>query len=332
MKEGAGRGLIPADAGSTAHGARAWRAPRAHPRGRGEHSASGCSSTTPGGSSPRTRGARRIEPVGTRFHGLIPADAGSTRPRGSRPLPAGAHPRGRGEHEAARRAVAGVTGSSPRTRGAPDRDRYPTAGAGLIPADAGSTELRKAEAHHRAGSSPRTRGARCSGGAGARARGLIPADAGSTSPSLTGSGPAWAHPRGRGEHAPPGRTDADGMGSSPRTRGAPGRDVDDRRQFGLIPADAGSTRTAARRCTWTWAHPRGRGEHQGAGDVSTAQQGSSPRTRGARVQRRHHDRGRGLIPADAGSTDARGAQCCRRWAHPRGRGEHRDRSTVICPS
>ena len=74
-----------------------------------------------------------------------------------------------------------------------------------------------------------------------QARGIIPADAGSTRRSV----PAWEarrdHPRGCGEHDPILTTGGVHCGSSPRMRGAQGRDKGYPACIGIIPADAGST-------------------------------------------------------------------------------------------
>ena len=217
-------GIIPADAGSTRSPApmrrTTWDHPRGrgehcprgscisrrlsgagdHPRGRGEHltgcgAAAGCS-----GSSPRTRGAHSVGERGVPVPGIIPADAGSTRPslpplRRNRD-----HPRGRGEHRSLSRVTRSRMGSSPRTRGALQPDHLGKRARGIIPADAGSTTstrristssrdhprgrgehvpLHRSGLHMR-GSSPRTRGARAPRIRGTCAHGIIPADAGST--------------------------------------------------------------------------------------------------------------------------------------------------------
>ena len=52
--------------------------------------------------------------------------------------------------------------------------------------------------------------------------------------------------------------------------------------------------------------------------------GSSPLTRGARYRGRVVERGRGLIPAYAGSTAGESSESERNGAHPRLRGEHSD--------
>ena len=71
-------GIIPAYAGSTAHGMPTITRARDHPRIRGEHSAQPSSSLSSAGSSPHTRGA----PLGILrqggLPGTIPAYAGST--------------------------------------------------------------------------------------------------------------------------------------------------------------------------------------------------------------------------------------------------------------
>ena len=91
-------------------------------------------------------------------------------------------------------------------------------------------------------------------------------------------------------------------GSSPLTRGKPGRraEVDVNRR--LIPAHAGKTESA-----WyqKWYRP-----------------GSSPLTRGKLSGPCDRTPGRRLIPAHAGKTTSHGAWGGRGWAHPRSRGEN----------
>ena len=72
------RGLIPARAGSTRQVRSGCGSTRAHPRASGEHQrASNCSAWRRG-SSPRERGARRMQVPLDHRAGLIPAGAGST--------------------------------------------------------------------------------------------------------------------------------------------------------------------------------------------------------------------------------------------------------------
>ena len=91
------------------------------------------------------------------------------------------------------------------------------------------------------GSSPHTRGAP------ARRRDIviphriIPAYAGSTVTPSTGSVTKTDHPRIRGEHKFDFACDAELLGSSPHTRGAPPTDFRSVSGGGIIPAYAGST-------------------------------------------------------------------------------------------
>ena len=110
----------------------------------------------------------------------------------------------------------------------------------------------------------------------------------------------------------------------------------------IIPADAGST-AGVFSCLREWGdHPRGCGEHRaktvglsvigdhprGCGEHEliwwTIRQvsGSSPRMRGAPHTAIDFEYARGIIPADAGSTQSavRTSECAQ--DHPRGCGEH----------
>ena len=96
--------------------------------------------------------------------------------------------------------------------------------------------------------------------------------------------------------------------------------------LGLIPAYAGSTFVVFGGVGADQAHPRLRGEHDGKLVERTDIDGSSPLTRGARrglIVRRGAVR---LIPAYAGSTGASRHRTHRVEAHPRLRGEHRNRA------
>ena len=233
------------------------------------------------------------------------------------------HPRAGGEHTGTSARTTGMSGSSPRGRGArchgdqqPDRD-------GLIPARAGSTTNQRCcwplrPAHPRAGgehcatrgslpptlgSSPRGRGARTRRRRERGGRRLIPARAGSTHPWWARSPTSGAHPRAGGEHRLWLLIFWLLSGSSPRGRGAP----------------ASPTTPAARRP----AHPRAGGEHNAAAVGNAVNVGSSPRGRGALQVFEDVDLLGGLIPARAGSTSGSTVRRCSRWAHPRAGGEHR---------
>ncbi len=92
------KGLIPAHAGSTSRHRAIHRSFPAHPRSRGEHSASASVITVCEGSSPLTRGARFKDMVMPGPEGLIPAHAGSTTASVRVEKVGEAHPRSRGEH------------------------------------------------------------------------------------------------------------------------------------------------------------------------------------------------------------------------------------------
>ena len=172
-------------------------------------------------------------------------------------------------------------GSSPHTRGAPDRYRWKIPTKRIIPAYAGSTACRRfvcrggrdhprirGEHNRRArcvpgpsGSSPHTRGARrrvrvCR----CRIR-IIPAYAGSTRHVGPHRLAVQDHPRIRGEHVEEQANAFAGEGSSPHTRGAPAALLDPARRRRIIPAYAGSTRRHWRCWPACSDHPRIRGEH-----------------------------------------------------------------------
>ena len=92
------RGIIPAYAGSTFRSCSRCAAFRDHPRVCGEHSASKDSAKNRSGSSPRMRGALRVEGFSQEQVGIIPAYAGSTRKEADAPVDGRDHPRVCGEH------------------------------------------------------------------------------------------------------------------------------------------------------------------------------------------------------------------------------------------
>ena len=91
-------------------------------------------------------------------------------------------------------------------------------------------------------------------------------------------------------------------GSSPLTRGKPGRVHGVTERLGLIPAHAGKTGSPRRFESYRRAHPRSRGENTRKSVHGSITAGSSPLTRGKPPQRR--------------------SRCPARWAHPRSRGEN----------
>ncbi len=193
------------------------------------------------GSSPRTRGTRRICKVMHDPIRFIPANAGNT-----------------GSISIAQRPEGG---SSPRTRGTRAASAQETEEWRFIPANAGNTDrfCRRAlplsvhpreRGEHlfppllqrdRDGSSPRTRGTRGKATNGLESGRFIPANAGNTYQPDKGKSMPTVHPRERGEHPRYMYIPFRYPGSSPRTRG---------------------TRSATRSVVACVAvHPRERGEH-----------------------------------------------------------------------
>ena len=132
-------GIIPADAGSTPTPTRPSCRPWDHPRGCGEHLGLLTRLLILWGSSPRMRGAHVITSCSKPLDGIIPADAGSTVYMSSDSSIRWDHPRGCGEHPPLGWSPSAVCGSSPRMRGAHDREKTCGQVLRIIPADAGST-------------------------------------------------------------------------------------------------------------------------------------------------------------------------------------------------
>ncbi len=155
-------GLIPAHAGKTSPCLASLGRSPAHPRSRGENSASRLPSSRLPGSSPLTRGKHLQWLDSQKWSGLIPAHAGKTPGGLCQGPPDPAHPRSRGENSAIAAFCSATLGSSPLTRGKPDRAAGPGQVLGLIPAHAGKTapvgKSRRLKAAH-----PRSRGENESG-------------------------------------------------------------------------------------------------------------------------------------------------------------------------
>ncbi len=135
----AGRGIIPAYAGSTGSLPRTTSLCTDHPRVCGEHSPMSHISYVPPGSSPRMRGAPRAFALQRRGLGIIPAYAGSTQaPHGIQKATRD-HPRVCGEHVEKMCSLSFIWGSSPRMRGARRVAVIRCLFRRIIPAYAGST-------------------------------------------------------------------------------------------------------------------------------------------------------------------------------------------------
>ena len=135
----------------------------------------------------------------------------------------------------------------------------------------------------------------------------------------------WAHPRSRGENTWRMAALTAWSGSSPLTRGKQARCGDVPCGEGLIPAHAGKTSRHCGRNPKGRAHPRSRGENIGPIISQVGDVGSSPLTRGKPERQTPMTERSRLIPAHAGKTGPRRAVSGALWAHPRSRGENRDR-------
>ena len=133
---------------------------------------------------------------------------------------------------------------------------------------------------------------------------------------------APAHPRSRGENTHGGSQFSAITGSSPLTRGKPGRRRSPSGPPGLIPAHAGKTASAFFCAPEARAHPRSRGENSAAFGWINGSLGSSPLTRGKRHLRPVVGPWRGPIPAHAGKTLLARPNAPEPTAHPRSRGEN----------
>ena len=166
-----------------------------------------------------------------------------------------------GEHTCCVTAKSWAMGSSPHVRGALVTMPGMRSGRGIIPACAGSTQVRLrrrpwTEDHprmcgeHRSGfnalffltgSSPHVRGARKDSPLRRCHSGIIPACAGSTLTLLAAGECSGDHPRMCGEHHVNHHNTSISSGSSPHVRGARADGVENAGQCGIIPACAGST-------------------------------------------------------------------------------------------
>ena len=253
-------GIIPAGAGNRSS-MPVWTSSRwDHPRMRGEQMITSELKDSPGGSSPRARGAG-VPPAHRHVaEGIIPACAGNSDLQIEVYIAVWDHPRVRGEQYEARVDDKGDLGSSPRARGTADIEARRDVAVGIIPACAGNSRtpwapaaprrdhprvrgeqaLLQIKRHVQEGSSPRARGT-----GGPRypvepAARIIPACAGNSIRCTCSACACRDHPRVRGEQA-----DAEGhlvltQGSSPRARGTDDHVSGLRVLFGIIPACAGN--------------------------------------------------------------------------------------------
>ncbi|SUB01577.1 Domain of uncharacterised function (DUF2825) [Pannonibacter phragmitetus] len=141
-------------------------------------------------------------------------------------------------------------------------------------------------------------------------RRFIPACAGNTCPGTCRADPPPVHPRVCGEHRCYHRLQGHVHGSSPRVRGTPRSGSRQQCAARFIPACAGNTSSAVRRCAML--------------------AGSSPRVRGTRGNEDPCRNAGRFIPACAGNTHKRTKRGHLSAVHPRVCGEHARRVKPTC--
>ena len=235
-----------------------------------------------------------------------------------------------------------LVGSSPLSRGIPEKWKSPVNIKGIIPALAGNTPYVESN-FHRHKDHPRSRGEYSGQGdgdgdpqgssplsrgiptwwQGLRGNGrIIPALAGNTNAGSYNSSTSRDHPRSRGEYPGLSWRSAWELGSSPLSRGIPQSQWPSPSVKRIIPALAGNTPHSGGITPTPWDHPRSRGEYPMYSIEHHCEAGSSPLSRGippvAHIPAQH---GR-IIPALAGNTRRYWRMARRTWDHPRSRGEY----------
>ena len=275
------------------------------------------------GSSPHMRGAHEPQRPLETMPGIIPAHAGSTPWRRSRPSPTRDHPRTCGEHFlpigppfSYRRIIPAHAGSTPSRRAA-------SPGGTDHPRTCGEHSQVRSISRALEGSSPHMRGARSMRDRALECCRIIPAHAGSTDLVVLPAGDGPDHPRTCGEHLRYTVLMTPTGGSSPHMRGARQGEVRTANGPRIIPAHAGSTAAQIATDTTDTDHPRTCGEHVAESVRENKDAGSSPHMRGAPHSLLSGYLSLRIIPAHAGSTPRCAASAGPSRDHPRTCGEHR---------
>ncbi len=142
--------FIPARAGNTPTARPPTIRQAVHPRACGEHVPMSPREGAHCGSSPRVRGTHDLVQQRCLRFRFIPARAGNTLRKITRPRNVAVHPRACGEHLLSRRFLARSSGSSPRVRGTRLNRAAEAAKCRFIPARAGNTASASAWARCRA--------------------------------------------------------------------------------------------------------------------------------------------------------------------------------------
>ena len=303
----------------------------------------------PSGSSPRTRGTPEGVEYPEQKGRFIPAYTGNSRSRQLYSDDISVHPRVHGELNVALSPTPTRFGSSPRTRGTPDRSRRPPPENRFIPAYTGNsrhllpTRVR-GTVHPRvhgelpassaicwsfSGSSPRTRGTRIDAGATDRCDRFIPAYTGNSASRRPPGCRSAVHPRVHGELNVLRKTDRPRTGSSPRTRGTHA----DRRRLAyprrFIPAYTGNSRGSRPGRPSPPVHPRVHGELRPGIGRADGWGGSSPRTRGTPILCDRYPLWCRFIPAYTGNSSRSLPHRSSPTVHPRVHGELEKKEILI---
>ena len=240
--------------------------------------------------------------------GIIPARAGFTHARPTRPPGARDHPRSRGVFTSTTRLDGSRARDHPRSRGV------------YSPDYAASIFI--------SGSSPLARGLLALDLAGVDELRIIPTRAG-----FTRGHQGWAirssdHPRSRGVYSSSGCQSQSFRGSSPLARGLPSPNGEIVFRRGIIPARAGFTPVTMTVTGVAWDHPRSRGVYLSTITGHAVVPGSSPLARGLHGEELFRSWSFGIIPARAGFTWRRPHLRGQFPDHPRSRGVYIIVSTV----
>ena len=233
--------LIPARAGKTHPVPSCGLMGAAHPRSRGEKSLEIVIAFVAPGSSPLARGKLAGARVVRLNRGLIPAHAGKTTDLAGVAESVGAHPRSRGENQAAADARGPDAWLIPAHAGKTGAVAPARQGRGAHPRSRGENQQLHDPRLRSHGSSPLTRGKRDRLRELRLELGLIPAHAGKTAARRKPSCAQVAHPRSRGENNLSKAFSVYRYGSSPLARGKPWPAYGDAITQRLIPARAGKT-------------------------------------------------------------------------------------------
>ncbi len=292
--------FIPAHTGNIGAGTGGETLRAVHPRTHGEHPFWGTLLQACGGSSPHTRGTclgGLHDPGDLRF---IPAHTGNMNSGAPPCRDKTVHPRTHGEHLRFDPVHAGVSGSSPHTRGTSPCMSLAGHRLRFIPAHTGNMKIYPAylpyypvhprtHGEHRCtivhpasapGSSPHTRGTSVLG-IGPRIDGrFIPAHTGNITVTSIEFTAMSVHPRTHGEHILEAAKLLDVLGSSPHTRGTSFLVWGGKVVIRFIPAHTGNIALPRPRPWPRTVHPRTHGEHLCISHNSNPSVGSSPHTRG----------------------------------------------------